>query len=509
MTPQGPRLVGHGARLRELARRRPDLRAITFAAVDRSERTLTWAQLEQSAIRAAHLLRDRGAGADSLVVIVLPNEPAHTVAAYAAWKLGATVLPYNPLAPRPERDRVLELAAGYRPLVTIGDWTDGVPPGLSSAELLAARDPAPGSPPLPPDPVAMPGHIIASGGTTGSPKITITQNPGAIPIRDGHLAISPPPLGLREGLVHLITTPLYHTSGFTWTHLELMTGNHVILAERFDPGLWLHAVERHHVNHAILVPSIMQRLLERPDIDDRDLSSIEILAHGGSICPDWVKRRWLNLLPPRSVIEAFGGTEPIGGTIIDGEEWLRRPGSVGRPTTCDLQILDEHGCELPPGTVGEIFMRPHGAHAPAFRYAGSEYHGVAPGGFVSVGDFGWVDEDGYLYIADRRVDMIVSGGANIYPAEIESCLSEHVDVADVAVIGLQDESWGRRVHAVVLPRDPTRPPAVRELEMHCRQRLAPYKVPKSFEFVSSLPRNEVGKLARRLLLREREGGQVA
>ena len=495
-------LVPYGRRLRDLASERPGAPAITFAFVDRTQRTLTFGQLDVAAIRAAHLLSGHGVSSSTLVVVVLPNGPAHVIATHAAWKLGASVLPYNPRAPRPEREQVLQVASTFRPVVTVGAWTDGIPPDVTALEVEAA--PAEAVATQLPDLTPVPGAVIASGGTTGTPKLTITEVPAALRVRDGQPDLSQAQLGLRPGLVHLITTPLYHTSGFNWTHLEMLVGNHVVVAERFDGGLWLDLVERHRVSHAIVVPSIMQRLVSRSDIAERDLSSLEFLCHGGSVCPDWVKRRWLELVPPRGVIEAFGGTEPIGGTSIDGEEWLRHPGSVGRPTRCDLRILDPDGRDLPPEQVGEIFMRPLGAISAPFRYAGAPYHATAPGGFVSVGDFGWVDAEGYLYIADRRVDMIITGGANVYPAEVESCLSEHPLVADAAVIGLSDPRWGRRVHAVVLPRDPGLPPGAADLERHCRERLAPYKVPKTYEVVSALPRSEAGKLARRALVEARE-----
>jgi bile acid-coenzyme A ligase len=183
---------------------------------------------------------------------------------------------------------------------------------------------------------------------------------------------------------------------------------------------------------------------------------------------------------------------------------LERPGTVGRPTAVtELKILDENGDELPPGKVGEIFMRIKGTTAPVFDYLGSDRPKVTADGFTSVGDLGHVDEDGYLYSADRRKDLIISGGANVVPAEVEAAIGEHPWVADVAVIGLPDEDWGHRVHAIVVPTDPSQPPSAKDLETHCRERLARYKVPKSFELIDELPRTDMFKIRRSDLAAER------
>jgi bile acid-coenzyme A ligase len=204
---------------------------------------------------------------------------------------------------------------------------------------------------------------------------------------------------------------------------------------------------------------------------------------------------------------SYGSTENHGLSRISGSEWLAHPGSVGRPHNSEFKILDEAGNELPPGEIGEIFGRPLGATALGFQYVGATARSTADG-FASVGDLGWKDEDGYLYIADRRVDMVISGGANVFPAEVESALLEHSGVADAAVIGLPDPEWGQRLHALWQARDPAAPPSGEELLAHCRARLVAYKVPRSFERVDSLPRSEAGKLNRQALVdaRRPEGG---
>jgi bile acid-coenzyme A ligase len=190
-------------------------------------------------------------------------------------------------------------------------------------------------------------------------------------------------------------------------------------------------------------------------------------------------------------------------TLVRGDEWLAHPGTVGRGIGTLIKIVGDTGEELEAGAVGEIYMKPAVEIGPTYEYRGSSPAKTTADGFVSVGDLGWLDDEGYLYIADRRADMIVSGGANVYPAEVEAALTEHPKVGDVAVIGLEDDEWGRRVHALVQPADPGDAPSDEELRAHCRERLAAYKVPKSFELVARLPRNEAGKVNRSALVDER------
>jgi bile acid-coenzyme A ligase len=219
--------------------------------------------------------------------------------------------------------------------------------------------------------------------------------------------------------------------------------------------------------------------------------------------PAWLREIWIELLGGERLREAFGSTEATGVVTIRGDEWLHHRGSVGRPLATELKILDDRGVQVTPGTVGTIFMRPADPAQPIHHYFGSPPATRSEDGFVSVGDLGWVDEEGYLFLADRRTDLILRGGANIYPAEVEAALSEHPEVADVAVIGLPDQDLGQRVHAIIQAKDPSAPPDFSGLDVLCRQRLAPYKVPASYEFLDRLPRNEAGKLRRSALAAER------
>ena len=250
---------------------------------------------------------------------------------------------------------------------------------------------------------------------------------------------------------------------------------------------------------------MLQRLAQVPDIDQRDLSSLDWVQQGAALLPVWLGRRWCELVGPEHFFLTYGASERHGYVCCRGDEWLEHPGAVGRGYMgTDIQIIGDDGAILPAGEIGGIYMRR--ATGPEATYMGED---VTPmlttdDGYFSVGDLGWLDEDGYLYVADRRVDMIVTGAANVFPAEVEAALSEHPAIADVVVVGLRDEEWGRRVHAIVQPTDPSDPPDPSELIAFAKGRLAPYKVPKTVELVDAIPRNDVMKFNRAALTEERD-----
>jgi bile acid-coenzyme A ligase len=486
-------LPSFGRRVAQLAGEHPAKPAIIYLPQQGADRTLTWRELDRATNQIARLLAERGVDEGATVVAGVWNCPEHYQFTIAAWKLGALVLPLRAVLPARERDEILALA---RPAVVLADWEGLDWPLLRVSELAgAARFP---DDPLPFD-APHPGKAIASGGSTGRSKIIVdrTWHPAAGLLRNNTL-------GMREGQIQLLAAPLYHNSPFLISYGGLAGDHTLVVMERFDAARALDAIERYRVSYAYFPPIIMRRLAMQPDIHERDLSSLDAFHSSAAPVPEWLKRFWIERLGPEKVHEVYGSTEGIGATLIRGDEWLAHPGSVGRASNCELRILDEHGRELPPGVVGEVYMRPLSG-APTFQYIGADMH-VTSDGFATVGDLGWVDEDGYLYIADRRTDMIVSGGANVYPAEVEAALGEHPSIADLAVIGVPDEEWGKRVHAVVQPLDPANPPSVRELDTHVRERLASYKVPKTYEFVAELPRNEAGKIRRAALAAEREAG---
>jgi bile acid-coenzyme A ligase len=303
--------------------------------------------------------------------------------------------------------------------------------------------------------------------------------------------------------VQLGASPIYHANGWHGGGpAAVLDGGLVILMERFDAGQAVDLIERHRITAAFLAPIMLMRIARLPEASDRDFSSLQRVVCGGSTIPQWVVRFWLERIPPESFTIVYGSSEAIGVTHVTGDEWLQRPGTCGQPQHSDLLILDEDGRPVPAGTVGTIYQRPHEV-GPTFTYLGAAMPDPTPDHFRTVGDMGWVDEDGYLYIADRRQDLIITGGANVYPAEVEAALSEHPAVADQAVIGLPDTDWGHRVHAIV-ELDPTvEAPTPEALRLFCRERLAAYKVPKSVEIVDRLPRSEVGKVSRTALIEAR------
>jgi bile acid-coenzyme A ligase len=385
--------------------------------------------------------------------------------------------------------------------VVIADWEGTAYPTIRPADL--SQTTAFDDGPLP-DRVASPGKAIGSGGSTGRPKIIVTPGPWVgIPGTSNALLTG---LGFAPGQRQLVCAPLYHNAPFLVSYLGLYDDHTLVLMERFDAQRAAETIARHRVEAMYLPPILMQRIAALPALRARDFSSVRAVTSMGAPCPPWLKRFWIDLVGAEHVTELYGATEAVGITIIRGDEWLAHPGSVGRPVASELRILDDDGQELPPGEIGEVFMRRQQLVEAPYHYIGSPPAKSTPDGFASVGDLGWVDEDGYLFLADRRVDMIVTGGANVYPAEVEAALTEHPAVADVAVIGVPDAEWGKRVHAVVQVREGIGAPSAARLNDHCRERLASYKAPKTYEFVARLPRDDAGKIRRSALAAERERG---
>ncbi len=495
MASSAPVVISFGRRLRMLADAHPERPAIIFVPREGEERQLSWRNLDRASNRLARLLAARGVGERAIVVVGLPNCPEHYIACFAVWKLGALAL--RSALPDRERDALLDLA---QPALVIADWEGVAFPTVCAADWGAeAYDDAPL-----PDRISDPGRALASGGSTERPKIIIAPGPlVAVPGTPNPLLAA---LGFRLGQTQLVCAPLYHSAPFVASYSGLFDDHTLVLMERFDAARSVELIERYRVEAMYLPPILMQRIAALPGIAARDFSSIQVVTSMGAPCAPWLKRFWIERVGAERVTELYGATEVVGFTIIRGDEWLAHPGSVGRPFASALRILDDAGQDLPPGEIGEIFMRRNPPVGETYRYLGAPPAKSTPDGFASVGDLGWVDADGYLSIADRRVDMIVTGAANVYPAEVEAALTEHPAVADVAVIGLPDAEWGKRVHAVIQPRAGIAPPAASALDRHCRERLASYKAPKTYEFVADLPRNDAGKIRRSALVAARESG---
>lgn len=486
-----------GRRIAELAEAHPDKTALVFLASDGREELVDWRTLDRRANQMARRLGDAGAGPGTTVALAIPNSPTHVEAAIGAWRVGACVLPVRADVPPWERRRLIDLA---RPDVVVGDWEEAGAVRLDLAELQASADLPDG--PLE-DRVPDPFLAITSSGSSGLPKLIVSLEPGVYD-PDAATYQTATAMGSAEEEVQLVPTALYHTNGFRIAHSGLQRDETVVLMERFDAEQAVDLIERRNVTRVTMAPIMLLRISRLPGIDGRDLSSLRSVLQGAAPCPPWLVRWWIERIGAEKFFIAYGASERIGVTMIRGDEWLHRPGSVGRGMRTDIKILGEDGAELPAGEIGDVYMRQSYAGGPTFRYVGAPPPAATPDGFQTVGDLGKLDEDGYLYLVDRRTDMIVTGGANVFPAEVEAALLEHPSVADVAVIGAADPEWGRRVEAAVEPTDYGRPPSVDDLEAHCRLRLASYKVPKRFHLVPRLPRGETGKINRAEIARSLE-----
>lgn len=455
--------------------------------------TLSRRAFEARANRFARRLQALGAGQGDTVAIALANCADFMVAAFAALKIGAVPQPLSPRIAPAELSRILEIG---RPRIVIGLSEDAAP---SSGSLFAGGVgeglEAFSDAPLPA--VTAPRmRASVSGGSTGRPKIIV---PAQAAVCDPDVAIMP---GMVRNGVQVIPGRLFHGAPFAFTAYAMLFGVHVVLMARFEPEECLRLIDRWRADWIFLVPTMMQRIIKLPPetISRYNVSSLTQLFHTSAHCPAWVKERWIDLLGAERILELYGSTESAGFTVITGPEWLKHRGSVGKPIPgTELRIIGENGGDVGPGEIGEIYMRTAGGARETFHYVGAERR-MLDGGWVSVGDMGWTDQDGYLYIADRRSDMIVVGGANVFPAEIESALEEHPAVRSSAVIGLPDPDMGAVVHAIV-----DAPGGVGEdqLREHLKSRLTPYKLPRSFEFASAPLRDEAGKVRRSGLREER------
>lgn len=481
---------GLGGHFTRLAARQPGAVAI----VDRETR-MTFAELDRSANRIARALCSMGAGRGDRIAIVLPNGVAFFQVVVAAWKLGAVPVPLSHRYSAREQTVLYDLAKpAIRVLADPALVDEGPGCGVIFEDLL--RQAALHSNDPHPDLETRPYKIMASGGSTGTPKLVVSHERG--PLHPGLAAA----YGIRPGGVEVVAGPLYHNGPFAWGLLQLLVGGCLVILDRFDPHQYLTTIQEEHVTWSFVVPTMLHRVFQLPVAELRryDLGSLEVLMLSAAPTPAWLKRRAIDVFGAATVWELYGSTE-LMCSMIRGDEWLAHPGSVGKPVPgFEVKVVDETGALLPVGEVGEIYVRP--PKGPRFSYEGAQER-LLTGGWASVGDLGCLDADGYLYISDRRTDLIITGGANVYPAEVEGVLLEHPSVGDAAVVGLPDPDWGQRVHAIVEPRDLAPPPRPEELQSFCRERLAAYKVPKSFEITPALPRDPSGKLRRGRLRDER------
>lgn len=482
-----------GEALGHYAAEAPDEAVVVFLDETAKVSTLSRSALDRWSNQLAHALIDAGVEPGHLVPIVLPTSIEHIVAMAAIFKAGGTPMPVNDRLPPAEQQALLALA---KPRCQIVDTP------LTDTDISPARHRLAAYAEHPPERrVSCPVKALSSGGSTGRPKLIISEGEMLLP--NGHHPSGPV---LRLGQSDLLYSPgpLYHNGPFNFSLIQLAQGGRIMLNARFQADQALKFIVEQRPTVLNLVPTMMQRMLRSPIWTEVDLSFLKCIWHLAAPCPAWAKLGFIDKLGGEKVLELWAATEATGLTIIDGNEWLTHRGSVGRGVATEFRILDESGQSQPPGQVGEIYSRFGGQRA-GYRYLGADRLKATEDGFESVGDLGWIDEEGYLYLADRRTDLIIAGGANIFPAEVEAVISQHPSVRDVAVIGLKDEDLGRKVHAIIEPANGDAAIDAAEMAEWCADKLVRYKVPRSFEWVDKLPRNEAGKI-RRQALRDARGG---
>ncbi|BBZ13071.1 class I adenylate-forming enzyme family protein [Mycobacterium branderi] len=479
--------VPFGLRLQQLAQELGEAPAVTTLASDGAARTLSFAELDTRANQWGRALADAGADAGSLVALAIPNSQELVLAALGCWKLGAVPVPMRWDLPDWERSRVL----GVIDAAVVVDE--------QSREKLASKAKDQSDEPLPAV-VSPTVNGICSSGSTGLPKVILNLAPALwTPLLSTPFLAAWTSVDLPQTI--LVPGPMYHTNGFAPLN-NLLGGDRLVVLEKFDAAMVVDAIERYRITNFTATPTMLSRIAALPGIKTRDLSSVVWILAGAAVMPHALMHTWFHLLSPEQIVMAYGMTENLGLTALRGDEWLAHPGSVGRGfRDTEIRILDPQGNTLPPGELGEIYLR-------APMSAGYRYLGGAPplpstpDGFRSAGDIGHLDADGYLYVADRRADMIITGGANVFPAEVECALAEHDQIADVVVIGLSDPQWGRRVHAVV---QATAPLSEQQVIDFAKTRLAAYKVPKTVEFVDQIPRTAATKINRSAMIEARGG----
>jgi bile acid-coenzyme A ligase len=482
--------VSLGARLSELAADRPDR-----PAVSDETRTITWKELDKRTNRLARALEKAGVKQGDLVTIGLPNSVDFVEACYALWKAGATPQPISYRLPPHEAEAVMALA--QTPILIAKDTIESTRPRYDVNALLALSD---DDSPVE-DRIAPYYKAPTSGGSTGQPKLILSGGPGVV-MRGG----APGGFAGAADDVMIMPGPLYHNGPFTSGFGGLNQGAYMVILPRFDAEKTLAAVDEHGGTWLYLVPTMMSRIWRLPEETRAkyDVSTLRTVWHLAAPCPPWLKEAWINWLGPEVIMELYAGTEAQSATIISGTEWLAHRGSVGKVAFGEMAAFDADGNKLPVGEIGEVYLRRPEGSPPSYHYRGATAR-TLEGGWESLGDIGYSDADGYLYLADRRTDMILVGGSNVYPAEIEAALDEHPLVQSSAVIGLPDEEMGAQIHAIVQPRPGLTEAALRE---HLRSLLVTYKQPRSYEFVTENIRDDAGKVRRTQLRDERIAKRV-
>ncbi|MEZ5741033.1 MAG: AMP-binding protein [Burkholderiaceae bacterium] len=494
------------------ARTTPD--KVAYLIAETGEAT-TYAELEARSNQVAHLLRELGVQPGDHIALLMENQQRFYQVCWGAQRAGAI---YTAISTHLGRDDTAYIVndCQAKVLITSAQMAktaaeiaphlsptchrlvcDGDVPGFERLEERLAG--------LPETPIAdetAGQDMLYSSGTTGRPKGVLAQLSGAaIDSVTPLMTISQKDYGLGPDTVYLSPAPLYHAAPLRWNMTVMRLGGTCVIMQRFDEARYLALIEQHRVTHTQLVPTMFVRLLRLPEAERRrhDLRSLRCAIHAAAPCPVPVKHQMIDWWGP-VLWEYYAGTEGCGMTMCDSAQWLANPGTVGKAVSGELRICDDDGDEVPVGQTGQVYF----ANAPSFKYHGDQAKTRAASnkhGWLSLGDIGYVNEAGYLFLTDRKAFMIISGGVNIYPQEAENVLITHPAVIDVAVFGIPNEEFGEEVKAVVQPLDMANagPELAAELIQWCRERLSPIKCPRSIDFDPALPRQPNGKLYKRLL----------
>jgi long-chain acyl-CoA synthetase len=494
------------------ARATPDRPAYIMAG---SGQVVTYGELDRRSHQIAHFFRQQGLQPGDHIALMMKNCAEFLQVAQGALRSGVV---YTPISTHLREDEtayiiqncqaklfivsadLIEVAADAAATASLDRiWVvGGGASGFADWNTAIA-----GLPETPIDDECTGAPMLYSSGTTGQPK-GVFQKPASTDINQAHaLEMSVGAFfGFNTETIYLSPAPLYHAAPLHYNTLVLATGGTSIIMEKFDPEHALELIQTYRATHSQWVPIMFVRMLKLDEeIRTRyDLSSMRMAIHAAAPCPIDVKQAMIDWWGP-VIFEYYAASEGIGFTLIDSEQWLTHRGSVGRPLFGDPRIVDESGAVLPPGEIGQVYF----ADSSPFEYFGEPEktrEAFDQRGWGTTGDMGYLDEEGYLYLTDRKNFMIISGGVNIYPAEIENLMITHPLVADVAVFGIPNEEFGEQVHAVVQPHDwvDAHEATAEALKTWLRERLSHIKVPRSIEFIESLPRMDNGKLYKRHLM---------
>ena len=490
----------------------PDKAAYIMA---NSGQAVTYRELDEASNRGAHLFRGLGLGLGGNIAIYMENNAAYLQICWAAHRAG---LYYTCISSYLTAEEVAYIVGDCDASVFITSQAKadvaaaltGLMPGVEARLMVGATIEGYGSydeaiSAQPDGPIADEfegADMLYSSGTTGRPKgikLPITGEPLGTPRSPVDLLGTL--YGITDASIYLSPAPLYHSAPLRFNMGVLRKGATSIVMERFDPEAALALIERHKVSHSQWVPTMFVRMLKLP-VQARgtyDLSSLRVAIHAAAPCPVEVKQQMIDWWGP-VLFEYYAGTEGNGFCAINSKEWLGHRGSVGRALIGTLHIVDDDGVEQPAGSPGSVYF----ADGPEFTYHNDPERTAEARndhGWSTLGDVGYLDAEGYLYLTDRKSFMIISGGVNIYPQEIENLLVSHPKILDVAVVGVPDPEFGEAVKAVVQPVDPSQagPDLEAEILAYCRQHLSSVKSPRSVDFEAQLPRHENGKLYKRLI----------